>query len=160
MKYNNRWFFLLDQVISITLGTLLLVVFFSLYKSYSDSSNELNTMQQNYQVINQWLTVLQKIVFEKGKYLWFKDGNLSFSTIENGLEKTYFLKLDDCTIPGRKTLYYQNADTRVNLFSNQCLVGITSVDYVFLNPDIKEKLTRVRINTTYGTFFTPLFVWK
>jgi hypothetical protein len=140
------------------LSALVLGVFFNFYKSFNESSDTFNQMQDEFKIVNNWLTFLQKIIFEKGKYISVKDGDLSFVSIENGVEKTYILNLENCNNNTGKTLYYYNSDTKVNLFNNQCLTWVQTIEYSFPNLEIKEKITRVRIKSVNVNYDTTLFI--
>ena len=156
MKYNKRWTTLIYLIISISIAWFIINSFYDYYKNTVTNNNQIELLQEEFNIINSWLTALQKIIFEKALFFSFNQWLFSFKVLENNVEVEYNVDLIECWNWFKK-LVYSDWISNIDLFSNKCL-PIKNIEISFLNNELKEQVFRLKISTENSDYFTTLFV--
>lgn len=156
MRFNKKGYSLIYVIIWMVLAWIVLSYFITYYKNVIYTNSEIESLQDEFNLINNGLTSIQKIIFEKWLYFTFTDWIFWFKVLENNVEVEYLVDEKDCG-NWLKTIFYTDGINQISLLWNKCL-NIKNIELNFPNNEIKEQIFRLKITTDNSQYFTTLFV--
>lgn len=162
MKFkNNKWFSIIELIIAITISTIFSVTIFNWIQDIILNSNINKTQRDTYWEITQWITKIQKIIYENWIGINVKSPDTTITDWEifnfikespEWIEKIYFLELNNNCITWLWDFWYMLQITdwlNDEIKLTKCIVknnNALSVKPYFIDSELKENIINLEFS--------------